>query len=79
MKRQSALLLTVLALAGCDSPPSSQLLPEVSGTNCTMEVINGIEDKAAREQFAGECSRHSGAIRHTEKPKNWLELNSKQG
>lgn len=79
MKRLYALLLTVLALAGCDSQPSSQALPEVSDANCTLEVITRMEDRAAREQCAGQCSRRSGAIRQTEKPKNWLELNSNQG
>lgn len=78
MKRLS-LLLTLLALAGCDNQPNIQAMPEVSDANCTLDVINQIEDRADRAEFAGQCSRRSGAIQPTEQPKNWLELNSSQG
>ena len=73
------LLLTLLAFAGCDDQPSTKAIPEVSDANCTLEVINQIEDRTARAEFAGQCSRRSGAIQPTEQPKNWLELNSSQG
>ena len=73
------LLLTLLALAGCDDQPSTQAIPEISDANCTLEVINQIQDRTARAEFAGQCSRRSGAIQPTEQPKNWLELNSSQG
>jgi len=79
VKRLPLLLLPLLALAGCDNQPSTQAIPEVSDANCTLEVINQIEDRTARAEFAGHCSRRSGAIQPTEQPKNWLELNSSQG
>ena len=79
MKRRPLLLLTLLALAGCDDQPNTQAIPEVSDANCTLEVINQIEDRVARAEFAGHCSRRSGAIQPTEQPKNWLELNGSQG
>lgn len=79
MKKLTPLLLILLALVGCDDQPNGQAIPEVSDTNCTLEVINQIEDRAARAEFAGQCSRRSGAIQPTEQPKNWLELNSSQG
>lgn len=79
MKRLPLLLITLLALAGCDDQPNTQAIPEVSDANCTLEVINQIEDRVARAEFAGQCSRRSGAIQPTEQPKNWLELNSSQG
>lgn len=78
MQRLPLLLLTLLALAGCDDQPNTQAIPEVSDANCTLKVINQIEDRAARAEFAGQCSRRSGAIQPTEQPKNWLELNSSQ-
>ena len=79
MRRLPLLLLTLLALAGCDDQPSTQATPEISDANCTLEVINQIQDRTARAEFAGQCSRRSGAIQPTEQPKNWLELNSSQG
>ena len=79
MKKLTPLLLTLLALAGCDDQQNSQAIPEVSDTNCTLDVINQIEDRAAQAEFAGQCSRRSGAIQPTGQPKNWLELNSAQG
>ncbi|KSR41473.1 entry exclusion lipoprotein TrbK [Pseudomonas sp. GD03721] len=79
MRRLPLLLLTLLALAGCDDQPSTQAIPEISDANCTLEVINQIQDRTARAEFAGQCSRRSGAIQPTEQPKNWLELNSSQG
>ena len=79
MKRLPLLLLPLLALAGCDDQPSTKAIPEVSDANCTLEVINQIEDRTARADFAGQCSRRPGAIQSTEQPKNWLELNSSQG
>lgn len=79
MKKLTLLLPTFLVLAGCGDQPSTKAIPEVSDANCTLEVINQIEDRTARADFAGQCSRRSGAIQPTEQPKNWLELNSSQG
>ena len=69
--------LTAALLAGCDNKPATMPMPEVNDTNCQIETIRKIEDKAARETFAGLCSRRSptgGGIAPTEKPMNWLEL-----
>ena len=52
-------------------------MPEVNDTNCQIEAIKKIKDRATREKFAGLCSRRSpasGGIAPTEKPMNWLEL-----
>ena len=69
--------LVVALLAGCDSKPTTQAMPEVNDANCQIEKIKKIEDKATRETIAGLCSRRSltgGGIAPTEKPMNWLEL-----
>ncbi len=69
--------LTAAQLAGCDNKPATMPMPEVNDTNCQIETIRKIEDKAARETFAGLCSRRSptgSGIAPTEKPMNWLEL-----
>lgn len=79
MKKLTPLLLTLLALAGCDDQPNTKAIPEVSDANCTLEVISQIEDRAARAEFAGQCSRRSSAVQPTQQPKNWLELNGSQG
>ncbi|MCY1288174.1 entry exclusion lipoprotein TrbK [compost metagenome] len=79
MRNLLTLILALLAIASCDDQPNTQALPEVSDANCTLEVINQIEERAARAEFASQCSRRSGAIHPTEKLKNWLELNSSQG
>ena len=78
MKKTMLLVgLTAALLAGCDNKPATMPMPEVNDTNCQIETIRKIEDKAAREPFAGLCSRRSptgGGIAPTEKPMNWLEL-----
>ena len=78
MKKTMLLVgLTAALLAGCDNKPATMPMPEVNDTNCQIETIRKIEDKAARETFAGLCSRRSptgGGIAPTEKPMNWLEL-----
>ena len=79
MKKTTLLLagFAALQLAGCDNKPAIPPMPEVSDTNCQIEAIIKIEDKATREKFAGLCSRRSpaaGGIAPTEKPMNWLEL-----
>lgn len=51
MRRLPLLLLTLLALAGCDDQPSTQAIPEISDANCTLEVINQIQDRTARAVF----------------------------
>lgn len=77
---RKAMLLVGLAaalLAGCDNKPATLPMPVVNDTNCQIEKIKKIEDKATRETFAGLCSRRSptgGGIAPTEKPMNWLEL-----
>lgn len=78
MKKTMLLVgLTAALLAGCDNKPATMPMPEVNDTNCQIETIRKIEDKATRETFAGLCSRRSptgGGIAPTEKPMNWLEL-----
>ena len=69
--------LVVVLVAGCDNKPAIPPMPEVNDTNCQIEAITKIEDRATREKFAGLCSRRSrtgGGIAPTEKPMNWLEL-----
>jgi entry exclusion lipoprotein TrbK len=77
--RKTMLLVGLAAalLAGCDNNPATLPMPVVDDTNCQIEKIKKIEDKATRETFAGLCSRRSptgGGIEPTEKPMNWLEL-----
>lgn len=77
--RKTMLLVGLAAalLAGCDNKPATLPMPVVDDTNCQIEKIKKIEDKATRETFAGLCSRRSptgGGIAPTEKPMNWLEL-----
>ena len=78
MKKTMLLVgLTAALLAGCDNKPANLPIPVVDDTNCQIEKIKKIEDKATRETFAGLCSRRSptgGGIAPTEKPMNWLEL-----
>lgn len=74
--------LVVMLLAGCDNKQATQFMPEVNDTNCQIESIRKIEDKAMRETFAGLCSRRShtgGGIAPTGKPMNWLELTDSKG
>lgn len=69
--------LVAVLVAGCDNKPAIPPMPEVNDTNCQIEAIKRIEDRATREKFAGQCSRRSpaaGSIAPTEKPMNWLEL-----
>ena len=69
--------LVAVLVAGCDNKPAIPPMPEVNDTNCQIEAIKKIEDRATREKFAGLCSRRSpsaGGIAPTEKPMNWLEL-----
>lgn len=69
--------LVAVLVAGCDNKPAIPPMPEVNDTNCQIEAIKKIEDRATREKFAGLCSRRSpsaGGIAPTEKPLNWLEL-----
>lgn len=62
MKSKRYIALAALAaavLAGCDSAPQETVVPEATSENCTKEVIEGIKNKAAREEFAGKCLRLS--------------------
>ncbi len=72
MRVKIALLavFVVAGLAGCDSAP----LPEVNDANCQIDKIMQIADEATRREFGSQCSRRTGAIAPTEKPKNWLDL-----
>ncbi|CCJ49549.1 Putative entry.exclusion protein TrbK, partial [Bordetella parapertussis Bpp5] len=77
MKKTMLLTGLVVVVAGCDNKPAIPPMPEVNDTNCQIEAIKKIEDRATREKFAGLCSRRSpasGGIAPTEKPMNWLEL-----
>ena len=77
MKKTTLLAGLLVLVAGCDNKPVIPPMPEVNGTNCQIEAIKKIEDRATREKFAGLCSRRSpaaGGIAPTEKPINWLEL-----
>ena len=78
MKKAMLLAGLVLVLvAGCDNKPAIPPMPEVNDTNCQIEAIKKIKDRATREKFAGLCSHRSlasGGIAPTEKPMNWLEL-----
>ncbi|EPB5737902.1 MULTISPECIES: entry exclusion lipoprotein TrbK [Pseudomonadota] len=74
--------LAAAMLAGCDNKPAIPPMPEVNDTNCQIEAIKKIEDRATRETFAGLCSRRSpagGGIAPTERPMNWLELADPKG
>lgn len=70
-------LAALVLLAGCDNQPSTAAPPEVNDQNCRLEIIQQIKDKAARQEFAGQCSRRSVGIAPTEQPKNWLNLTDK--
>lgn len=77
MKKTTLLAGLVVLVAGCDNKPAMPPMPEVNDTNCQIEAIKKIEDRATREKFAGLCSRRSpatGGIMPTEKPMNWLAL-----
>jgi entry exclusion lipoprotein TrbK len=76
----AALAVVLLALlAGCDNKPAVQTLPEVNDVNCQIEKIKQIKDKAARQEFAGQCSHRTSGIAPTKNPKNWLELTRPDG
>ena len=77
MNKTNVRMLAALVLAlvaGCDSKPVTKAMPEANDENCLIESIKKIEDKAMREQFAGQCSQRPVGIAPTEKPTNWLEL-----
>lgn len=65
--RHAAAVLFALLICGC-----GDALPEVNDANCTLEMISKIKDKAAREKFAGQCSRLP-RIAPTPKQNNWLD------
>lgn len=69
----------VLLIAGCDNQSAMQALPTVNDANCQIEKIKRIQNKAARQEFAGQCSRRTSGIAPTENPKNWLELTGPDG
>ena len=75
--RMPTACLAMALLAGCDGKPPAPALPEVSDDNCQLERIKKVEDKRARETFAGLCARRSptgGGVIATGKPLNLLEL-----
>ncbi|WP_254786766.1 entry exclusion lipoprotein TrbK [Methylomonas sp. LWB] len=49
--------------------PTSTALPVVNDRNCKVENIKKIEDKAAREAFAGLCLRRGEFVKS--KPIAW--------
>lgn len=70
-------LAAFVLLAGCDKQPSTVVLSEVNDQNCQLEIVQQIKNKAARQEFAGQCSRRPIGIAPTDKPKNWLDLTDK--
>lgn len=70
-------LAAFVLVAGCDKQPNAVTLPEVNDQNCQLEIVQQIKNKAARQKFAGQCSRRPLGIAPTDKPKNWLDLTNK--
>ena len=59
LKLLTATILIVIA-GGCsnnEEPPKQAVKLEVNDENCKFENIKKIEDKPAREEFAGLCFR----------------------
>lgn len=78
LKTRLILLLAAFVLvAGCDRQPSTVALPEVNDQNCRLEIVQQIKNKAARQEFARQCSRRPIGIAPTNEPKNWLDLTDK--
>ena len=69
----AAITLVAALLAGCEKQPAIQAVPEVNDTNCQIEAIKKIEDRATREEFAVLCSTRP-RIAPTKNPLNWFEL-----
>jgi entry exclusion lipoprotein TrbK len=68
-KRLSAMALVILFIAlisACStetpSTPNTAAIPEVNDENCMTENIKKIEDKEAREAFAGLCIRRGSFV-----------------
>lgn len=68
-KRLSYLALVTLLMAlmsACSteppSTPNAAAIPEVNDENCMTENIKKIEDKEAREAFAGLCIRRGSFV-----------------
>lgn len=62
----------VAITGGCsnnEEPPKQEVKLEVNDENCKLENIQKIEDKRAREEFAGLCFRR-GTFVPSEK-KSW--------
>ena len=49
--------LSINLMAGCDSKPAMQSLPEVNNENCKTENIAKIQDKGMQQEFSGKCLR----------------------
>jgi entry exclusion lipoprotein TrbK len=82
MKKTMLLAVCAAALVGCNGAPPAPTIPMVNDENCQISVIKKIEDKGARETFAGMCSRRQltgGGIAPTQRPMNWLELAGPRG
>lgn len=73
--QKTLLIAAVMAalLAGCEKQPAIQAMPEVNDTNCQIEAIKKIKDRATREEFAGLCSTRP-RIGPTKNPLNWFEM-----
>jgi entry exclusion lipoprotein TrbK len=71
--RKRLMIILLLAIAsGCsnnEEPPKQEVKLEVNDENCKLENIKKIEDKHAREEFAGLCFRR-GTFVPSEK-KSW--------
>jgi entry exclusion lipoprotein TrbK len=76
MKTKALILIlatvTTAFLAGCDTKPAQQAMPNVNDENCQLETIMQIADRTTREQFGGLCSRRStGPETLPANPKKW--------
>lgn len=58
------ILATVMValLNGCTTDAPEPEIPEVNDENCKPEIIIKIENKQAREKFAGLCLRRGGFV-----------------
>lgn len=48
-------------LFGCSEPE----MPEVNDTNCKLENIKKLENRAMQQEFSSKCLRRSGGFRES--------------
>lgn len=70
--KQPALTLVLAAtlalmLAGCDSPPTPETMPQVNEENCKQENIARIKDLGTQQAFASMCVRRGGEFKPSPK------------